>query len=415
MRVEIEHERMIKTADTDSDRARLAREARMLRRSAHPGVVALAEVPVGGPVTDRLVLRRVDGCRLSDVGPQVVEVVAGWGAALATTVADLHELGCFHGRIDADHVLIDRGGRPVLAGFGSAVAAGDPAEQRSLARADIAALAALVVERLPGTLDRRLMRALRRARAGGRGAPGARTLARLLVERVPGARLAAEDDPAGAPPPDAAPSLDATPAGSRTSSESGIAKVARTPRAGVRATAQGRPTAQSRPGRPTARVGPAVRDPRVVAALSVTAVAAAGLIGAMTLSGGGAGRLRHPVAGVPQDPAGVAHHPGITVAVGAPPGIAGRFELTVSGAERPVVAVGRWGCGPDLPAVLDTRTGTVWVLPSWPGPGRSVRGNQLARVPGASSLMARPGGPACDQLVALRGDAPIVIAAGVGR
>src|SRR5947209_18590261 len=92
--------------------ARLLREAQMLGAARHPGVVELVglETDADGP---ELVTTRVEGVRLSDAPPLAVEEVAGVVAALADTVADLHELGLVHGAITADHVAIDPDGRPV--------------------------------------------------------------------------------------------------------------------------------------------------------------------------------------------------------------------------------------------------------------------------------------------------------------
>jgi hypothetical protein len=50
--------------------------------------------------------------------------VAGLGAAVATTLADLHDAGITHGRVGADHILVGTAGGPVLCGFAEAVASG---------------------------------------------------------------------------------------------------------------------------------------------------------------------------------------------------------------------------------------------------------------------------------------------------
>jgi hypothetical protein len=67
--------------------------------------------------------------------------VAALVAALATALADLHELGIVHGHVDASHVLVGVAGRPVLCGFGD----GDPPARP---HDDVAALGALLVELL---------------------------------------------------------------------------------------------------------------------------------------------------------------------------------------------------------------------------------------------------------------------------
>ena len=50
----------------------------------------------GATPPDALVLRRVPGGALSQLGTQPLEVIAGPGAAIATAVADLHDLGIQH-------------------------------------------------------------------------------------------------------------------------------------------------------------------------------------------------------------------------------------------------------------------------------------------------------------------------------
>lgn len=111
---------VIKQATGDGDVARLAREAALLRAAAHPGVVELlAERTVAGG--GREVMLALAGTRTAADLRVPLLSVAGLIAALATTVADLHALGIAHGRIRADHVVIDAGGRPVLCGFGEAV------------------------------------------------------------------------------------------------------------------------------------------------------------------------------------------------------------------------------------------------------------------------------------------------------
>ena len=71
--------------------------------------------------------------------------IAGLVVALATTVADLHDLGVAHTRLTAEHVLLDHAGRPVLCGFGDAVVAADTGPLPVAVRAvDVAALGSLL-------------------------------------------------------------------------------------------------------------------------------------------------------------------------------------------------------------------------------------------------------------------------------
>ncbi|MBV9661153.1 MAG: protein kinase family protein, partial [Acidimicrobiales bacterium] len=191
MRVGIDGEHVVKTAIDEADRARLVREAAVLHAAAHPAVVRLLEV-----TDDRLVLERVEGPTLADLPQQSPEVVAGWGAALATTVADLHDIGYSHGAICEEHVVFDGSGRPLLCSFGRAVDATHSEWEASVGR-DVAAVVRMVADRLPAVGNQRLRRALRRAASGHStrdlsgwlGRPlTARAVARLLVEQVPGAR-----------------------------------------------------------------------------------------------------------------------------------------------------------------------------------------------------------------------------------
>ncbi|HET6950268.1 MAG TPA: hypothetical protein VFI47_07830, partial [Acidimicrobiales bacterium] len=98
---------------------RLRREGERLARATHPGVVALV-APAdgsGGP------LARTGELRTRYAGEPVsgwrgtLHAVAGLGSAVASTLADLHDLGIVHGRVDGGHVLIGADGRPRLCGL----------------------------------------------------------------------------------------------------------------------------------------------------------------------------------------------------------------------------------------------------------------------------------------------------------
>jgi hypothetical protein len=91
------------------------------------GVAELRTVGVGGPT-----LASVQG-----LSPAEVAAIA---AAVATTLADLHEAGLVHGALDGSHVVLGENG-PVLAGFADA---GPPRGGRQ-ASDDVAALAAAVL------------------------------------------------------------------------------------------------------------------------------------------------------------------------------------------------------------------------------------------------------------------------------
>jgi hypothetical protein len=180
---------------------RLACERRLLERAAHPGVVSLAGSS-GDPAELRTRYAGEPVARWTGSLP----AVAGLGAAVASTLADLHDLGIVHGRLDATHILIGADGRPRLCGLshpGGATAADD-----------VAALgAALVhlVERAPaerrGVLrwggraggERRALRQVieRATDVIPTRRPSARSLADAMLAAVPAARLPATGGPEG--------------------------------------------------------------------------------------------------------------------------------------------------------------------------------------------------------------------------
>lgn len=115
----------VKSVVSAAGTERLAREAEMLKRAGHPGVVELVSF-----------VRTDDGAELRTVwagghslrtypslpAPQAAGVVA----SLATTLADLHDLGVVHGRVEVSHVVVAAGSRPVLCGFAGSGPAGTP-------------------------------------------------------------------------------------------------------------------------------------------------------------------------------------------------------------------------------------------------------------------------------------------------
>jgi hypothetical protein len=206
---------LVKTATTAAGRDRLRREAELLTAIAHPGVVELRSFT---EEAGRAELRqRWAGSRcLAGTRPGRVEEAAGVVAALAHTVADLHDAGLAHTRIDATHVVVAPDGRPVLCGLGDAST--DPADRAQ----DVWALGRLLNE-LVGTdgelepiPDRRLKRRDKRwhgyrlramlmladqATAEPDHRPSARQLARSLATTIPDARLIADADEGARTPP----------------------------------------------------------------------------------------------------------------------------------------------------------------------------------------------------------------------
>ena len=179
-----------KQAETDSDRLQLAREAAILRTAAHPGVVELVTVdnPVG---PDAIVLRRVDGPTLAERSPLPPEALSWTGAALATTIADLHDIGVVHLALEPGHVIVDQAGRPVLCGFGRARRLVNGEELETCKQQDVNALARMLIEAAQDLSATPGSKALRGA-AGGRRSrwTARRTDARSLARAMAGTRPA---------------------------------------------------------------------------------------------------------------------------------------------------------------------------------------------------------------------------------
>jgi eukaryotic-like serine/threonine-protein kinase len=201
-----------RAASTDGARA-LQAEAERLRAAAHPGVVELVE---SGPDGDGWVLRLVHG------GPTLgadrhlsVERAAALVAAIAETVADLHDIGVVHGRITPAHVVVGPRGRPRLCGLGTGTG---PDDTTPTPADDVAALGRLLAhlvgvdgeaEPIPerrwgrhrwvGVTRRSLLTLADQACADvPTRRPSARRLAQAIVEAVPEARLGPLE---GAEPP----------------------------------------------------------------------------------------------------------------------------------------------------------------------------------------------------------------------
>jgi len=350
-----------KEAETAADRRRLLTEAGILAAVAHPGVVRLLRAEGDPPQT--LILELVEGTDLARASIDSAEVLAGIGAAVATTLADIHDLGVVHGAVDPSHVLIDQQGRPVLCGFGAASRPLTRTELIGLAGDDTAALAGVLVSHLPSSADVRLRAALRRA-AGRRGRSrriDARWLARELIRRTPGARL-------GGP-------------GSGSDGRDG--------------------TPRLRPARTPSwrRVRPALV---VVAAISLGIVLA--VVAARPGGSGGRGAAPAQVCpAVDRSCRPVAWPGGVIVTE------AGRFR--VSAPPGSLVVLGRWDCsGQALPAIAELPTGDIWLFDSWPGPGRTSSARLVARVRALSGLAVIPARTGCDLLrVSEAGRRPVTI------
>ena len=348
-----------KWARTAEERQRLAHEAAVLAAVAHPGVVQVLGVEGGDPPTG-LVLRRVGRGDLTALRNPPVEEVAGLGAALATTVADLHDVGVSHGAIEAAHVLLDEAGRPVLCGFGHAERDVHPGRAEAAHRDDVRALARLLLQQLPRGAPGRATRALRIAAGPGRQhrCREARWLARQLVLTVPNARL---------PIPDTAITD-----GSTVDWQGG-----QFPKAGDRVAA-----------------GHHRRRAAAVAGCFLLGAAAALLV-VRSVGGQSPRSVETAAPGIPCPPVDEGCTP-----VGAPGGFltstAGRYQVGLPG---DVVVLGRWQCGPvATPAVLRPSTGEVWTFDAWPTAAQPQVGRLVDRVSSARGLRTLPQPSGCDRL-----------------
>ncbi|HJV09290.1 MAG TPA: hypothetical protein VJ653_06395, partial [Acidimicrobiales bacterium] len=86
---------MAKVGLNAEEAARLGHEAEQLDAARHPGVVELVGMD-GSGIGSMLLTALVEGPTLAAVGPLPLEEAAGLLAALATTLADLHDLGLVH-------------------------------------------------------------------------------------------------------------------------------------------------------------------------------------------------------------------------------------------------------------------------------------------------------------------------------
>ncbi len=126
---------------TGAGARRIRREAETARRVAGPSVIRLVDLH-DDPALDTVVATYavVPGGAVSNWRPADVSQVAALFAAAAQALHELHGCGVAHGAIDADHILIDEHGRPVLCGLADARAV-SPVE----VAADLRALASTLL------------------------------------------------------------------------------------------------------------------------------------------------------------------------------------------------------------------------------------------------------------------------------
>jgi hypothetical protein len=413
----------IKTATGAGDIARLRLEAERLERAAHPGLVLvvgqLREEGVDGTQpetpTDVVLRTRFVGDPVSHWTGSVAGV-AGLGAAVAATLADLHDIGVVHGRVDPTHILVGDDGRPRLCGL-SHPGGAEPHD-------DVAALGRVLGEVLEGAIpERRRSRPwLGRSSAAHRRAleqvitraldpipsrrPNARLLASSILTAVPGAELPAGHPPSPTPerayvPPDEE-LLDLVFTHELTDDERWAQAFGDDP---------------PEPADPGDR-GPSParreRSSRARVAAGSGAAAAAIAAGVVFVGGWGPrGSAARPDAVQATTPAGHAGCPPVATPAADVDGDDCPEALVVVGGTisagparwtlgRPgdLVAVGDWDCnGRAAPALLRPATGDVFVFPGWAAESEPVTVKARDRLPGAVAIRAEPAENGCDDLV----------------
>ncbi len=366
--------------------AQLRHEAAVLEVARHPGVVrldGLVEVPGDAHLRTQL----VSGRSVADVaaGELSVEEVAGVAIAVATTVADLHDRGVVHGRLDDPaHVLLPPAGPPVLCGFGRARLLPAPAGAADTA-GDVAAIGGLLIHLLGDTpsegVDAATAAVLttlaRRALGVGSARPTARSLAAGLRDAVPDAPLLLVRLPApSATGPDASRTGGARP-------QRGVGPRLTQRRHLNRAAARGDRIPPAASGREA--VARPWHDLRLVRATASGLGGTAALVAALVLlgaGGGDAGLARPELAATPEpqtrpqggvEPAARPQSGDPTVVV-----VGGRrFRLGRTG-DLALVVARRCPSDP-VAAVIDPSAGVVTAFDRWAEPGEVLAGRVVAR------------------------------------
>lgn len=435
----------IKTASGATDAARLRLESERLERAAHPGLVTVVPATPrpgpgephdggsgdtadgaadgGDPIGDQGRAGAEVVLRTQFAGDPVshwtgsVERIAGLGAAVAATLADLHDIGVVHGRLDATHILVGDDGRPRLCGL-SHPGGAEPHD-------DVAALARVLGDVLTraGTEPGRTRPWSRRSSTAHRRAfdqvmaraldpvpsrrPSARLLASSILAAVPGAELPAGDPPSAVPEPASVPPdeqlLDLVFSHELTDDERWAQAFGDDrPEAGTGADAEPAPATDERGRRARVATGSGV-------------VAFAAIAAGVVFVGGweSRGSAARPDAVQAPAPAGrgdcrAAAAPAADVdgdgcpealVVGGGTISAGPISWTL-GRPGDLIAVGDWACdGRSAPALLRPSTGDVFVFPGWPADGQPVTVEAQDRQPGAVAIRGEPGRDGCDDLV----------------
>lgn len=404
-----------KRATDEDGRRRLHHEATVLTTARHPGLVELVSCTDDEDATTLYTL--FAGTHTLETAHLPLERAAAVVAMTATTVADLHRLGIVHGRLDASHVVLGAGGRPLICSLSGGGAIGELAppgppampEYRDPAAPDGAPLAPAVDVHALGTLlrvlvvgegeeadpipERRfsvrarrsrnsfLRRALltladhatdpepRRRPSAGRLAADIQALVPDAAELLPPSRTATHD------------ALDDPFAALRRAGEDDRRDRTRLLPVvggvvGLALTFWG--CGAFRAGRTGAAPAPAVTA-RTVAAPAT----------AVTTSEPASNGSTAPDSAVQPSSDGTVTFAGHRYAIGDP-------------GDR--TAVGDWNCdGAATVALLRPSNGNVFIFDTWPSEGAELRATAATTVPGAVDLRAATDGP-CPTLFAVRAD-----------
>jgi len=398
-----------KVALTDVGRERLGRERERLLRARHPGVVELLD---GGD--DHLDL---DWAGQDTLEGRLVPVAQGAGimALVATTVADLHEMGIIHGRIEPSHVIVGADGRPRVGGMRGPDKGGEPTPADDVAALGRLIDALLAPDRQPGSSpDGR--RGRRQEHAALRSLtslvelatdpdparrPTARALAAGLAEIAGDTHVAWARPPAPAAPTVPEPTAEAT-APQPDPVDDRLARPAVAPAVSApppphpphrRPVEPSAPMPQPSPPRP----GPPGHRPRRWSPSKVLAIAAVLAFAAIAISShqsGGTSAL--PDAAFP------------VTSTTAPARTTAPYEINgntivqsgvsfTAGRPGDRVQVADWDCdGTASPAIVRAQTGEVFLFRHWPDPRHPETVSPITVAAGVQDLLGSEPGTACE-------------------
>jgi hypothetical protein len=358
----------------------LQRAADVLAYARHPGVPELLDVRSDATATE-LDIALPESTPLGSLALTVDEV-AGVTATVATTVADLHDIGVVVGAVAIGSIVVSREGQAVLTDFTRAARLEGPAGRYSghpLARRDdqdVGLLLCELLDRCTPSAAIELLDAPRWSRRSSRHIGQTATARRLAARAAAGAitsrglaeRLAADLPGARLPRRQAGTARHAGAAGAAAPTHAARAAEHPTATAEVPADAfdrwfEGAPASPPR----TRRWGPTAW---VLAAAGIPALV---VLIALTHRPSGAS----PIICSTTNLACARYRDGILTSDGS------RYTI---GATGDVVAVGTWWCGAASAALLRPSTGQVWLYRTWPSATLPATPQLGATVPGARGL-----------------------------